>query len=370
MPLKIVRNDLTKMRCDAIVNTANPKPVVGDGCDRAVYNAAGYEKLLSEREKIGEKNFGDVFLTPGFSLPAKYIIHAVSPFYKEGDENGEQLLRDCYRKSLYLAEREGFESIAFPLISTGSCGFSREDSMRVAISEISTYLCGRDITVYVVVFDKKSTSLGERLFPELEEYIDDNYVEEGLENEYPVASASYRRAGLFSSPARLGALLSAKAPALNKSAEMPLPWAVFEEEAMADIGAENDVSYVEVDNRALNERLKHTSDTFTEYLLYLIESKGMTNAEVYRGALVDKRTFSKIKGDPFYHPQKMTALCLCMGAKLNLDQTTDLLSRAGYALSPCDKTDIIFKYFIENGIYDMIELDIQLEEHGLPCLIA
>lgn len=116
--------------------------------------------------------------------------------------------------------------------------------------------------------------------------------------------------------------------------------------------------------------MKHISDTFSEYLIYLIDSRGMNYPDVYKRAIVDKKVFSKIKNNPDAHPKKITAMCLCVGAKLNLDQTRDLLARAGYALSPCDKTDIIFSYFIENQIYDMIELDIQLEEHGLSCLIS
>ena len=120
----------------------------------------------------------------------------------------------------------------------------------------------------------------------------------------------------------------------------------------------------------IDERISHLSDTFSQYLMYLIREKNMENAEVYKRAIVDKKIFSKIKNNIDYHPQKLTALCLCVGAKLNMDETKDLLARAGYALSPCDKTDIIFSYFIENEIYDMIELDIQLEEHGLPCIIA
>ena len=138
-------------------------------------------------------------------------------------------------------------------------------------------------------------------------------------------------------------------------------------EACDEVTAEFDF---EKHESALNERMTHLSDTYQEYLLYLIENKGMTNAEVYKRAIVDKKVFAKIKANPDYHPKKMTALCLCVGAKLNLDETRDLLARAGYALSPCDKTDVIFSYFIENGIYDMIEIDIQLEEHGLPCIIA
>ena len=132
-------------------------------------------------------------------------------------------------------------------------------------------------------------------------------------------------------------------------------------------------SYVDFEEKhesKLQERMKHLSDTFSEYLMYLINNKKLSNADVYKRAIVDKKVFSKIKNNPDYHPQKLTALCLCVGAKLNLDEARDLLARAGYALSPCDKTDIIFSYFIENKIYDMIELDIQLEEHGLPCIIS
>ena len=132
---------------------------------------------------------------------------------------------------------------------------------------------------------------------------------------------------------------------------------------------EDDDAILEL-KRRLAERMEHMSDTFPEYLLYLIRKNGLDNADVYKRAIVDKKVFSKIKNNPDYHPKKLTALCLCVGAKLNIDETRDLLARAGYALSPCDKTDIIFSYFIEHRIYDMIELDIQLEEHGLPCIIA
>lgn len=159
-----------------------------------------------------------------------------------------------------------------------------------------------------------------------------------------------------------GAAFSIPRPApqaCEQSMDMPCPML---ESAMDSFSEEHE--------SALSERMKHLSDTWQQYLLYLIKSKGMSNAEVYKRALVDKKVFSKIKANADYHPKKMTALCLCVGAKLNLDETGDLLARAGYALSPCDKTDLIFSFFIENGIYDMIEIDIQLEEYGLPCIIA
>ena len=142
-----------------------------------------------------------------------------------------------------------------------------------------------------------------------------------------------------------------------------------EEKAAAADECEEAIDFETEHESRLKERIGHLSDTFSQYLMYLIELKGLENSDVYKRAIIDKKVFSKIKNNADYHPQKLTALCLCVGAKLNLDETRDLLARAGYALSPCDKTDIIFRYFIENGIYDMIELDIQLEEHGLPCII-
>lgn len=340
MPLKIIRNDIIKMHTDAIVNTANAYPIVGAGCDRAVYQAAGYEQLLNYRkEHIGVVEEGEVFMTPGFSLPAKYIIHAVSPLFRDGSQGEEEKLRCCYRKSLQLAWEKEFESVAFPLIATGSFGYPREEGMRIAVDEINAFLLQNDMLVYLVVFDDRSTQLGEQLCSNLESYIDQNYVYEKRQEEYEERDVfSISTAQRISAPVDL---CKAAAPDFSERHES-----------------------------ALEERMEHLSDTFSQYLLYLISTKGMTNAEVYKRAIVDKKTFSKIKNNPQAHPQKMTAMCLCVGARLNLDETRDLLARAGYALSPCDKTDVIFSYFIENEIYDMIELDIQLEEHGLPCLIS
>ena len=446
MPFKIVRNDITKMNTEAIVNTANDQPRVGTGCDFAVYNAAGHDELLSyRRDKIGAVKEGEVFITPGFHLPAKYIIHAVSPLYIDGSHREEELLRSCYRKSLALAAAHGIRSIAFPLISTGGFGYPKEEGMRIAVDEIHAFLLHSDMQVYLVVFDEKATRMGRNLYPGLEAYIDRHYVEERYEEEYDDAlysadhgdapysadhddalydadhdsdvryEAKYREARRR----RFNADADLSAPAVGRRAEKEnkrWPWSIFKEKSdkekrpaakrpdamwspkasgfasgaaeeessvREDFDAESSVleSFeaeplydadfaIEEIERKLADRIKHMSDTFPEYLLYLISEKGMKNSDVYKRAIVDKKVFSKIKNNPDYHPQKLTALCLCIGARLNLDETRDLLARAGYALSPCDKTDIIFSYFIENGIYDMIELDIQLEEHGLPCIIT
>ncbi len=411
MPFKIVRNDITKMNTEAIVNTANEYVEVGPGCDRAVYEAAGREALLAyRREHVGIVREGEAFLTPGFHLPAKYIIHAVSPLYVDGNHGEEALLRSCYRRSLSLAAENGIRSVAFPLISTGGFGYPKEEGMRIAVDEIHAFLLKSEMLIYLVVFDDKAVRMGRNIDPELEAYIDRNYVEKKRAEEYrdefftssgsrPDAERPYRPAALWQSPSDVeppGAV--GYRPAEKTEKPLPLHENVrpltFHKEAYPDseeayperkdellpsgeflMDSEDELAVFDEDafeemERKLGERIAHMSDTFPEYLFYLIDKKGMQNSDVYKRAIVDKKVFSKIKNNPDYHPQKLTALCLCVGAKLTIDETRDLLARAGYALSPCDKTDIIFSYFIENGIYDMIDLDIQLEEHGLPCIIT
>ena len=425
MPFKIVRNDIIKMNTEAIVNTANAHAAVGSGCDSAVYNAAGYEELLKYRtEKIGFMAEGEAFLTPGFNLRAKYIIHAVSPHYLGGSHGEEEKLRSCYRKSLWIAKENNIKSIAFPLISTGGFEYPKEEGMRIAVDEINAFLLSNDMLIYLVVFDQKSTMLGEKIHSDLEAYIDHNYVSEKWDEEYgnklygnreygnhnfsPVMPRSTGEGVCLSSAAPAapeekrprsnakiprkerkdsgsGALQTPKKAARNafkpsptgsifrkKDTEpiAPVKAECLEKDSIRECNEAPFLDFYEQHESRLEERMKHISDTFSQYLMYLIEDKKMENAEVYKRAIVDKKVFSKIKNNADYHPQKLTALCLCVGAKLNLDESKDLLARAGYALSPCDKTDIIFSYFIENEIYDMIELDIQLEEHGLPCIIS
>ena len=361
MPFKIVRNDLTKMQVDAIVNTANEAPIYSSGTDTAVYKAAGEEELLAERKKIGYMNEGEVAITPGFKLPAKYIIHAVSPRYIDGNSGEESRLRDCYKKSLALAVQYECKSIAFPLIATGSFGYPKEEGMRIALDEINAFLMKQDMLVYLVVFDAAATKLGLNLYPDLEAYIDHNYVCDKREEEY---GDRY-----FGSVRNASIMLSDEI--INEYSMAPCaPCAVIREDSRTYDEHDDDYfDFLEEHESALEERMKHMSDTFQEYLMYLIGVKGLTNADVYKRAIVTKQLFSKIKLNPEYHPDKATAMRLCVGAKLNLDETKDLLARAGYALSPCDKRDIIFSFFIEHEVFDMIEIDIALEEHGLPCFI-
>ena len=352
MPFKIVRNDITKMKVDAVVNTANEAPIYSSGVDTAIYKAAGEEKLLEARQKIGFMNEGEVAITDGFDLPAKYIIHAVSPYYYDGESGEEEKLRSCYKKSLKLAYEHKCESIAFPLIATGGFGYPKEEGMRIAVDEINAFLLSREMLIYLVVFDVTSTKLGKNLYPDLEAYIDNNYVEQKSLEEYD---------------------------SVLKCVEEPMEeFCVCKAMALSDeiildcdeMDADEYDEYIEEKDSALKDRLIHMSDTFQEYMFYLIAQKGLSHVDVYKRAILDKRQFSKIKKNPDYHPDKLTALRLCIGLTLNLDETKDLLARAGYALSPCDMRDIIFSYFIERKIYDATEIAITLEEHGLPCFIA
>lgn len=378
MPFKIVRNDITRMEVDAIVNTANMEPIYSSGTDMAIYMVAGEKELLVERRKIGRLEAGEVAITSGFRLPAKYIIHVMSPCYKDGKSGEETKLRDCYRKSLYIAFDNQCKSIAFPLISTGNFSYPKEEAMRIAVDEINAFLLHHDMLVYLVVFDETATVLGRKLYPALESYIDQNYVREKHEEEYedmctyamPQNPPSYNERAKLADGIEKCTRASSQPNKEMRGESTILPRIMVPQMCNSRLEDEADFSdFLEEHESALNERIKHMSDTFQEYLFYLIDNKGLGNTEVYKRAIITKQLFSKIKLNPQYHPDKATAMRLCIGAKLNMDETIDLLARAGYALSPCDKRDIIFSFFIENNVFDMIEIDIALEEHGLPCFI-
>ncbi|CAM3164801.1 macro domain-containing protein [Streptobacillus felis] len=324
MSLKLVRNDITSMNVDAIVNPANRAPIYSAGIDGAVYQKAGIEKLLEERKKIGYLEEGDVAITPSFDLPSKYIIHAVSPKYEVGKLNFETTLRSCYKKSLTLAKEKNIKSIAFPIIATGSNGYSIKDGMQIALDEISNFLFDNQMDVYLVVFDDESTKLSKNIYSKIDEYIDNEYVSSKISEEY--FNDVYSRRNMIQ---------------------------IYDGSKFSE----------------LDERIENISSSFQEYLFYLIKKNNLTNAEVYKNALIKKQTFSKIKLNKNYHPDKFTVLCLCIGAKLNKEESEILLEKAGYAFSSCDKRDVIFSFFIENKIHDMIEIDIMLEEYGLPYII-
>ena len=301
-------------------------------------------------------------------LPAEGLQHIAG-------ESVEDNLRACYRESLQSAKVQGLTAVAVPLIRVDGTAYPKEEGMRIAVDEIRAFLLAHEMQVYLVVNGSQVAEVDACSESALEDYIAGKYVatQQLASADYmPVPDGECRMT--FASAKMSQPMVAQPRVQMEQSVEVPkgrgflgkLFGAKASECGAVPLCAEFD----EAHESKLDERMQHLSDTFSQYLLYLIAERHMENADVWKRAIVDKKVFSKIKNNPDYHPQKMTALCLCIGAMLNLDESKDLLARAGYALSPCDKTDIIFSYFIENEIYDMIELDIQLEEHGLPCIIS
>lgn len=329
MPFKIVRNDITNMRVDAIVNPGNREPVIGYGVDLGIYQKAG-PALLEARRAVGRIEPGEAALTEGFSLPARYVIHTVGTSWQGGDRGETNLLGSCYRKTLALAAEAGCESIAFPLMGAGNLGFPREIAMQIAVRACSEFLMTHDMDISLVVFHREVVQLSEKLFHRVKSYIDECYVRETLEEEScPGDFAPYMRweQRCFSVPERM-------------PAEMSQP-------------VEDDWETL----KSLRELLLQKDAGFAQNLVERIEASGRKNSEVYKKANVDKKLFSKIINNVNYHPSKQTALAFAIALELDLPQTLDLIGRAGFTLTHSSKFDIIIEYFIKNRSYDIFEIN-------------
>lgn len=326
MPLEIVRNDITKMHVDAIVNAANSRLQQGGGVCGAIFAVAGADKLQAECDRISHCAVGSAVITGGYTLPAKHVIHAVGPVWQGGTHNEEELLSSCYINALNLALGHGLSSIAFPLISSGIFGYPKDEALRIAISTIGSFLLKHEMMVYLVVFDKAAYTLSDKLFKSIEAYIDDNYVEK---------HTSRRR--------------QRDSEVLHQLREMSSTDSedLFIEEKMMSTAAP----------RNLDDVVSHISESFTEMLLRLIDESGKKDPEIYKRANLDRKLFSKIRSNLKYKPSKNTALALAVALELNLDQTADLLRRAGYALSPSSRFDLIVEYFIIGGNYNIFEIN-------------
>ena len=328
MPLIIVRNDITKMGVDAIVNAANESLLGGGGVDGAIHRAAG-PSLLAECRTLGGCKTGMAKITGGYNLPAKYVIHTVGPIYKDGNHGERELLESAYRKSLTLASEQGCKTVAFPLISSGAYRYPKDQALKVAIDVIGDFLLKNEMTVYLVIFDRASYSIGEKLFSDITEYIDDNYVEDSIDY-----YLEHRR------------ILSSYPPNISVSRSIK-DYIDFD-------GCESDDLSLEDE---LDEKLKCIDESFSEMLLRLIDERGMTDVECYKRANVDRKLFSKIRTNPGYKPSKSTALAFAISLRLTLEETEDFLKKAGYALSHSNKFDIIIEYFISKGKYNIFEIN-------------
>lgn len=338
MPFEIVRNDIVNMRVDAVVNTANPNPVIGSGVDSGIHKKAGHE-LLVARQKIGCIDFGDAAITPGFDLDARYVIHTVGPVWKDGSHREEQILSSCYRNSLTLAKEHECESIAFPLIATGNYGFPKPLALQIAVREISTFLLENEMQVYLVVFGKEAFALSEKLFKSVNSYIDENYIRSKKLDEYGTESM-------------YGSRLETRRIREQECADM-------------SVGAA-----IPMDSDDWGQLINDLDAGFSETLLQLIDRTGKKDSEIYKKANVDRKLFSKIRNNMDYRPSKTTALAFAFALELDVDETKDFISRAGFALSHSSKFDVIVEYFLVNGNYNVFELNEVLFAFDQPLIGA
>lgn len=321
MSFNIIRQDITKLKVDAIVNAANVGLQKGGGVCGAIFKVAG-EKVLQEAcNNLSPINVGQAVITPGFNLPAKYVIHSVGPVYSGGKKDEARLLSLAYKNSLELALENELESIAFPLISSGIYGYPKDEALEIAICTIKEFLQENEIEVSLIIYDKSAFKISEKLLGPVKSYIDDKYVDERKEKRDLLA---VEKAILY----------------------------------------ENVVYSCEKLDLRLVEKLE---EPFSQMLLKLIDKKGKTDVEVYKKSNIDRKLFSKIRGKD-YLPGKKTILALAIGLELSLDETDDLLERAGYSLSHAFKFDIIVEYFIINKRYDIFEINQVLFEYDQPLL--
>ena len=316
MPIKIIRQDITKIKCDAIVDPTDVGCSHGGGVDAAIHEAAG-EELYRACAEQGFLELGKAIITPAFALPCRYVIHTVGPRYGGGENGEEAILRSCYREVLRLANESKCKSLAIPLIASGAFGFPKDKVLKIAVDEISAFLIEKEMLVYIVVFDKTSFSISQKLFSDITSFIEDRYIEEPL---------------------------CFKAVRVEACECAPYP------------------------SGSLDERLKQIDESFSEMLLRKIDERGMTDAECYKKANVDRKLFSKIRSNVNYKTSKTTVIAFAIALELSLDETEDMLRKAGFALSHSNKFDIIVEYFISRGNYNIYEINevlYQFDQNGL-----
>lgn len=326
MPLQIVRNDITKMKVDAIVNAANASLLGGGGVDGCIHRAAGPE-LLAECRTLGGCKNGSAKLTGAYRLPCRYVIHTVGPVWQGGGHGERDALISCYRTSLALAKDAKCETVAFPLISSGVYGYPKEQALRVAIDTIGAFLLENDMTVFLVIFDKAAYHISGKLFADIKAYIDDQYVDEYAES----VSQRLRRSNAYRMP-------PCEAPKVFIESDHTMPMATQK-------------------HKSLEDAVRQLDESFSEMLLRKIDESGMTDAQCYKKANIDRKLFSKIRSDKLYKPSKPTVLAFAIALRLSLAETKDMLRKAGFALSHSNKFDIIIEFFIASGNYNIFEIN-------------
>ncbi len=404
MPFLLVRDDITKVRVDAVVNPANPCLKEGQGTSRAVFQAAGRELLQKACEKAGRCDMGKAVITEGFGLPAKYVIHAVGPMWQGGGQGEDGILYSAYMESMKLARKWRLESMAFPLLSSGSYGYPKERALAIAVSAISDFLMENEMMIYLVVYDARSLAVSWKLFASIEEYIDEHYIqeknhiresgegEERFDNrsgrifeeksQIPPASKPDRARfprSLFGRKRReetSAPLPAALPPSERQTPLFPpagqarplLPRSSPPPQAAVRPSAAFSQARPEEKTRMLEDIMLHMGETFSQMLLRLIDERGLPDPEVYHKANIDRKLFSKIRTNIHYSPNKKTVLSFAIALELSLDETKDLLRTAGYSLSDSSRFDVIISFFLEHGIYDIFEINEMLFYYEQPLL--
>lgn len=342
MPIKILRDDITRMKVDAIVNAASCSLLGSGGADGVIQRAAGPE-LLAECRALGGCATGSAKITGGYRLPCKYVIHTAGPVWQGGGCGERELLESCYRSCLELAFEKKCETVAFPLIPSGAYGYPKDDALRVAMETVSGFLLDHEMLVYIVIFDRAAYQIGQKLFADISAYINQHYVDEhsDLREEQARRQRKAEQFAVAAPPplAQPGPVGGAARPPAALSAAL-----------------------------SLKEALMHLDEGFPQTLLRLIDEKGMTDAQCYKKANIDRKLFSKIRSNPAYRPSKPTVLAFAVALELPLDETEALLKRAGFALSRSSKFDIIVEYFISRGCYDVFTINEALFAFDQPLL--
>lgn len=335
MPLQIIRQDITKMKVDAIVNTTNEKMIGYSGVDELVHTIAGPE-MDAECATLAPLGLGQAKITGGYGLPCKYVIHTSGPVWQGGLVGESAILRSCYIESLKLALQSGCRTVAFPLISSGAYGYPKDQVLKFAIQTITEFLFHNELTVYLCVFDKESYTFSQKLFDDIQDFIEEDNGEDQNSVDNTVLNS------LFACSLK------------------PRPRIEESRKAIKDSFAKG---------KSLQDYMKERDKSFGEKLFALIDESGMSDVECYKKANVDKKTFSKIKCNlKTYKPSKQTAVAFAIALKLDLEETQDLLASAGMTLSRGIVFDKIIRYFIQNENYDIFEINEALFEFDQTLL--
>ena len=361
MPLRIIRNDLLKMEVDAIVNPTDSL-LSGSGSIDFKIHLAGEEALQKELDAFGKCNVGDAILTHAYNLPCEYIIHTVGPVWN-GDAKVFKAIESCYRNCLEIALDQDFESIAFPLIATGTFGCPTDKAIQIAINTINSFLIDYELDIYLVVYNSEAFGISQKLVEDVRSYIDADIIEdERIQCIQKLLSFyEFNEAPLEKRPVGKIRISEAIEPTLKCCAPCGVP---FLSNECCDFETENLENLIpELDKiKGFNE------DSFTYKLFKIIDDNKLKDAEVYNAAGISKMVFSNLRKGTI--PKKKTVFQLCLALPINIEQATELLASAGYTFVLSNKFEKTIKKIIEakntTKLTRIDVIDLILYELGLP----